>query len=174
MDPPPRPHRPRPRRGAAPGPRADVGRRRRATAPLHPRARPRRARLKRLAFLLVLALAGCGQSDDRDTVRAVTERFYNAYGAEQGDVACSTIASETRKQLESEESEPCPEAIGSIDLSGGAISKVAVQMTNAKVDLASGESVFLSREQPGWRITALGCRSAGRPTDLPFDCELEA
>ena len=119
-------------------------------------------------------LAGCGQSDDRATVRAVTERFYNAYDAEQGAVACGTIASETRKQLESEESEPCPEAIGSLELSGGAITKVSVQMTNAKVDLAGGETVFLSQEQPGWRITALGCRSAGRPTALPYDCELEA
>jgi hypothetical protein len=126
------------------------------------------------AILLVLALAGCGQSDDRAAVRAVTERFYNAYEAEQGDVACATIASETSQQLESDKSEPCPEAITSVDLAGGAITKVVVQMTNAKVDLATGESVFLSQEQPGWRITALGCRSAGSPTDTPFDCELEA
>jgi hypothetical protein len=125
------------------------------------------------ALLLVLALAGCGQSDDRAAVRAVTERFYNAYDAKQGAVACSTIASETRKQLESEESEPCPDAVGSLEVSGGPILKVAVEMTNAKVDLASGESVFLSEEQPGWRITALGCRPTKTPTDTPFDCELE-
>jgi hypothetical protein len=126
------------------------------------------------AILLALALAGCGQSDDRTTVRAVTERFYNAYEAKQGDVACATIASETRKQLERDESEPCPEAIGTIELSGGAITNVAVQMTNAKVDLVGGESVFLSQEQPGWRITALGCRATETPTDTPLDCELEA
>jgi hypothetical protein len=125
------------------------------------------------ALLLVLALAGCGQSDDRAAVRAVTERFYNAYDAKQGAVACSTIASETRKQLESEESEPCPDAVGSLEVSGGPILKVAVVMTNAKVDLAGGESVFLSEEQPGWRITALGCRPTKTPTDTPFDCELE-
>jgi hypothetical protein len=125
------------------------------------------------ALLLVLALAGCGQSDDRAAVRAVTERFYNAYDAKQGAVACSTIASETRKQLESEESEPCPDAVGSLEVSGGPILKVAVVMTNAKVDLAGGESVFLSEEQPGWRITALGCRPTKTRTDTPFDCELE-
>jgi hypothetical protein len=126
------------------------------------------------ALLVALALAGCGQSDDRATVRQVTERFYSAYEADRGDVACATIASETRKQLESEESEPCPEAIGSVELSGGAVTKVAVQMTNAKVDLAGGESLFLSQEQPGWRITALGCRVTETPTDTPLDCELDA
>ena len=125
------------------------------------------------ALLVVLALAGCGQSDDRATVRTVTDRFFNAYEADQGAVACSTIASETRKQLESQESRPCPEAVGSVELSGGAITKVNVQMTSAKVDLASGESVFLSQEQPGWRITAIGCRPTTTPTDTPFDCELE-
>jgi hypothetical protein len=125
-------------------------------------------------LLLVLALAGCGQSDDRATVRAVTERFFNAYEANQGAVACATMATETRKQLESEESRPCPEAIGSIELSGGAISHVSVQLTSAKVDLADGESLFLSQEQPGWRITALGCRPTESPTDTPLDCELEA
>ena len=125
------------------------------------------------ALLLVLALTGCGQSDDRTTVRTVTDRFFSAYEAEQGAVACATIASETRKQLESQESRPCPEAVGSVELSGGAITDVDVQMTSAKVDLASGESVFLSQERPGWRITAIGCRPATTPTDTPFDCELE-
>jgi hypothetical protein len=124
-------------------------------------------------LLLAVALAGCGQSDDRTAVRAVTERFFDAYQAKQGAVACSTVASETRKQLESEESRPCPEAVGSVPLSGGAITKVAVEMTSAKVDLASGESVFLSEERPGWRITAIGCRPTKTPTDTPFDCELE-
>lgn len=48
-----------------------------------------------------------------------------------------------------------------------------MQLTSAKVDLASGESVFLSEQQPGWRITALGCRPTKTPADTPFDCELQ-
>ena len=123
--------------------------------------------------MLVLALAGCGQPDDRASVRDVTERFYAAYAADRGAAACGTIASETRKQLERDERAPCAKAIGLLRLGGGAIGEVAVQMTNAKVDLASGESVFLSEERPGWRITALGCRASASPTSIPFDCELE-
>jgi hypothetical protein len=129
-----------------------------------------------VASLVVAALgaAGCGQSDDRATVRAATQRFLSAYKADEGETACAALSQDTRKELEREESQPCPEAISGVKIDGGAITKVHVQLTSAKVDLATGESVFLSQQQAGWRITALGCRSAGSPTTTPFDCELEA
>ena len=126
------------------------------------------------AALALLTLAGCGQSDDRATVRATTERFYNAYEADQGGVACAALSQDTRKALESQETKPCPEAIGSVDLDGGAIDTIEVSVTNAKVDLVSGESLFFSEQAAGWRITALGCRVTKTPTDTPLDCELEA
>ena len=125
-------------------------------------------------MLAVLALAGCGQSADRATVRSTTERFLRAYDAKQGEVACAVLSSDTRKALESEESKPCPEAITSIDVSGGPVLGVKVTITNAKVDLAGGESFFLSEQKSGWRISALGCRASTTPTETPFDCELEA
>jgi hypothetical protein len=126
------------------------------------------------AMLALLVLAGCGQSDDRATVRSTTERFLAAVDAKQGAVACGVLASDTRKALESEESKPCPQAIGSVDVSGGPVRHVKVAITSAKVDLAGGESFFLSEEKPGWRISALGCRASTTPTRTPFDCELEA
>ena len=121
-----------------------------------------------------LLTAGCGQADDRDTVRTTTERFLAAYDADDGAAACVTLSRDTRIELEREESSPCPEAIGSVELDGGAVTTVDVELTNAKVDLASGESVFFSRQRAGWRITALGCRPGERPTEIPFECELEA
>jgi hypothetical protein len=126
------------------------------------------------AALALLMLAGCGQSKDRATVRSTTERFLAAVEAKQGAVACGVLASDTRKALESEDGKPCPRAIGSVSVSGGSVSHVQVAMTSAKVDLASGESFFLSEEQSGWRISALGCRPTTTPTRTPFDCELEA
>jgi hypothetical protein len=126
------------------------------------------------AMLALLALAGCGQSDDRAGVRSTTERFLAAVGAKQGAAACGVLASDTRKALESEESKPCPQAIGSVDVSGGAVLRVKVAITSAKVDLAGGESFFLSEEKSGWRIAALGCRPTTTPTRTPFDCTLEA
>jgi hypothetical protein len=124
--------------------------------------------------LAILVLAGCGQSGDRAAVRRVTERFLAAYDAKQGSVACGVLSSDTRKSLESEDSKPCPQAIEAVSVSGGAVLKVQVAVTSAKVDLASGESFFLSDERSGWRIAALACRPTNMPTATPFDCELEA
>jgi uncharacterized lipoprotein NlpE involved in copper resistance len=126
------------------------------------------------AVLAVLVLAGCGQSDDRATVRSVTERFLAAYDAKQGTAACALLASDTRKQLESDQGKPCPGSVGSLQVSGGPVLHVTVALTSAKVDLASGETFFLSEEASGWRISALGCRSTTTPAQTPFDCELQA
>ena len=136
-------------------------------------ARPR-VRVCLAAPLLAVALAGCAQSDDRATVQATTERFLRAYGSDQATIACAALSSDTREALESQEGRPCPQAIGSVELGGGPVVQVDVTVTSAKVDLAGGESVFLSEQASGWRISALGCRSAGAPTDMPFDCELQA
>jgi hypothetical protein len=124
--------------------------------------------------LLAVGVTGCGQSDDRDAVRATTQQFLAAYAADRNEAACQTLSSDTVKELESEEGAPCPDAIGKVELDGGNVVDVAVDVTNAKVDLATGESVFLSEQADGWKITALGCRSAGKPADEPFDCELTA
>src|SRR5215210_1258820 len=136
-------------------------------------------RLRRPPALVLLAAtavaaAGCGQSDDRATVRATAERFFTAYDADDGEAACTALSEDTRTELESQESRPCPDAIGEVELQGGAVEHVYVTVTNAKVDLAGGESVFLSEEAAGWRISAVGCRPQGAPASNPFDCELEA
>ena len=135
-------------------------------------------RLVRLAPALLaaaaVAAAGCGQSDDRATVRATVDRFLTAYTADEGAQACAALSTDTRKELESQESRPCPEAIAAVELDGGAVTRVRIAVTNAKVDLATGESLFLSEQASGWRISALGCRPQGAPARQPFDCELEA
>jgi hypothetical protein len=122
----------------------------------------------------VLGAAGCGQADDRDTVRATTQRFLTAYSAHEGATACGALSQDARKELESQERRRCPAAIGELQLEPGAVTKVHVTLTNAKVDLASGESVFLSEQAAGWRISALGCKPQGTPTAEPLECELSA
>ena len=107
-------------------------------------------------------------------MRTTTQRFLTAYGADEGATACGTLSEDTRKELESQEQRPCPEAIGELQLEPGAVTRVHVTVTNAKVDLASGESVFLSEQAAGWRISAVGCKPQGTPTAEPFDCELQA
>jgi len=136
----------------------------------------RRRRPLTLALLAATAVAaaGCGQSDDRATVQAAAERFFTAYDADDGETACAALSEDTREELESQEQRPCAEAIGEVELEGGAVEHVYVTVTNAKVDLAGGQSVFLSEQADGWRISAVGCRPQGEATSNPFDCELQA
>ena len=76
--------------------------------------------------------------------------------------------------LESEKSKPCADAVDSLQVPRSPVRHVTVALTSAKVDLANGESFFLSEEAVGWRISALGCRPSRSPTDTPFDCVLQA
>ncbi|WP_205695853.1 hypothetical protein [Conexibacter sp. SYSU D00693] len=122
-----------------------------------------------------VALAGCGTSDDRDQARATVERFYDAVRHKDGEAACRQLSAPAQDQVEGQSGRRCNEAITALDLEGEAVVGAEVWVTNAKVDLRSGESAFLGREAVGWRITALGCKPEGdKPADRPFDCEVEA
>jgi hypothetical protein len=116
--------------------------------------------MRALAVALVLAAmaGGCGRDGDRDDVQAVTDRFYAALEAGDGETACAQLSTDTRTEVE-----------------GGDLTRVQVYVTNAKADLASGESAFLSYTEDGWRLSAVGCQPVGgKPADRPYDCELEA
>jgi hypothetical protein len=126
-------------------------------------------------LLAVIATAGCDRAGDRDAVRSVTEHFLAAVEAGDGEGACGDLSTDTRKALESREQTDCRDAVGELQLEPGVTDRVQVYVTNAKVDLASGQSMFLSRTQEGWRLSAVGCEpEAGQPAERPFDCELEA
>ncbi|HEX2087375.1 MAG TPA: hypothetical protein VHF89_16955 [Solirubrobacteraceae bacterium] len=130
--------------------------------------------------LLLLALAaplaaGCGTSDDRDEARAAVERFYAAVRDDDAEAACEQLGDPTLAQLESQSGRPCESVITRLEYDGGAVARTQVFITNAKVDLRSGESAFLSREDDGWKLSAIGCRAEkGKPADRPFECEVES
>lgn len=126
-------------------------------------------------LLLCLASAGCGRSDDRTAATTVTTRFLAALDSGDGATACAQLSADTRGKLESDEKKPCREAIGGLGLQTGAVSAVELFLTNAKADLANGDSAFLSLTAQGWRLSAVGCKpSGGPPSDEPMDCDLEA
>ena len=129
----------------------------------------------RLALLSLVLLAGCGTSDDRDQARGVVERFYDAVRQDRAEDACAQLSAATVKELESQTEQSCEGVITRLEYDGGAIESVEVYVTNAKVDLRSGESTFLSREPAGWKITGVACKAVeGKPADRPLDCEVEA
>ena len=124
---------------------------------------------------LALCASACGRAADRDQVRAVADRFLGALEAHDGATACAQLSPDARKQLEDTEQQPCREAVGGMGLQGAAVTRVQVYITNAKADLADGDSLFFSQGRQGWRLSAVGCRpQGGKPADRPYDCALEA
>ena len=124
---------------------------------------------------LLALLAGCGTSDDRDQARAVVERFYEAVRAGDGAAACAQLGASLLEQVESQTEQSCRGVITRLEYEGGEIVGTEVYITNAKVDLRSGESAFLSREPDGWKLSAIGCKAEkGKPADRPFECEVDS
>ena len=136
----------------------------------------RRARVLSGAILVAsLASTGCAAAPERDAVAEVVAAYYDAVGDGRGGRACALLSQATIEALENQESRPCREAITGLDQRGGRIVAVHAFITSAKVDLASGESVFLDREPGGWRLSALACRvEDGQPRDRPLECDVEA
>jgi hypothetical protein len=121
------------------------------------------------------AMAGCGQSANRDAVRTVTDRFYAALDRQDGSAACAQLSADTVKQVEQDEKASCPTAIAAVGLEPSPVTRVEVFITNAKVDLANGASAFLEQTASGWKISAAGCRATeGNPQDHPLGCAVES
>jgi hypothetical protein len=126
-------------------------------------------RLIALAGLLV-ALGGCGVADDRAQAGDVTARFFADLRTGDAAAACGLLSSALRQQVEKQG--PCPHELASLKLSGRGPARVDVFLTQAKVDVRGGETVFLGRDREGWRLDAVGCKP--QKPDEPFDCEEES
>ena len=111
-------------------------------------------------------LAGCASLEEADAGQVALE-FEDA-GAEPAR-RCALLAPTTRETLESDESAPCTDAITQLPLPGGVVRSVEVWGGQAQVRL-SGDTVFLTETDAGWRVTAAGCEPRG---EAPYDCEVE-
>jgi hypothetical protein len=110
-----------------------------------------------------LALAGCGTGGDKRAVRSVTERFYAAVHAHDGQAACALLGTEPPG---------CPSQMLKLKLRGRRVAAVSVYATAAQARLDGGDVVFLGFTRDGWRIDAVGCRPA--PSGGPMNCEQES
>jgi hypothetical protein len=125
-----------------------------------------------LTIGIAASLLGCGATDP-DAAGDTAQRFYGAAHAKDGAKACEQLGEDTRAQLEQDEGGPCAEAVLELRLSGERATGVSAYMTEAKVDLDGGDSVFLEQTADGWRVTAAGCRPVP-DQEAPYECEVES
>jgi hypothetical protein len=122
----------------------------------------------------VLGAGGCAPAGDEAAVRTATNRFFAALASGDGRGACAELSADTRSKLESQEGRSCRQAIGDVGLQAAAVTRVHVYIVDAMVELADGDAVFLGHEPDGWRLSAVGCSSAGKRADRPYDCDVES
>jgi hypothetical protein len=140
-----------------------------AGARLRPVSAGRSSLLLPALIVALLGLSGCGTTTDRTQVRAVTERFFSALDAHRGAEACRQLSPALRATVEQEHAmAPCPAAVVKTIARGSGVAAVFVYATSARVDLATGEGVFLGVMRRGWQIDAFGCRPRASG---PYDCE---
>ena len=118
-----------------------------------------------LAASAAVLMGGCAGLQQPEVER-VAAAFTQSGAADR----CALLAAATVAALEHDESAPCPDALGQLDLPGGQVVSSAVWGDNAQVRM-TGDTVFLTRTDAGWKVAAAGCTPRG---DAPYLCRLEA
>jgi hypothetical protein len=125
----------------------------------------------RLSLALAVAgatLAGCA-SAQQDAASETATAFLTAAAKGDGAGACALLVPDAAGGLETGDTE-CAQEIVKLGLAGGRAGAAEVWGGNARVQVGA-DTVFLTRWDAGWRVTAAGCEAQpGRPAD----CDVEA
>ncbi|MCW2534432.1 MAG: exported protein of unknown function [Modestobacter sp.] len=124
----------------------------------------RAALLLTLAAGLVATVAGCSSADEPE-VRDIASSF--ASSGPQG--RCDLLAPATLTSLV-QGGESCPEAVQHLPVGSGEVVSVEVWGVDAQVHLTD-DTLFLTRDDTGWRVSAAACAPAGKGSYL---CQVEA
>ena len=118
------------------------------------------------AGLLAALLTGCASAGEPDVAKVAT-----AFEDPSGDAQarCDLLAPATLATFESDSSASCADALGDVPLPGGEVGSVEIWGGDAQVRLGS-DTLFLTRTDTGWKVTAAGCESRG---EAPYDCEVD-
>jgi hypothetical protein len=128
-----------------------------------------RARLMRGSAALGLAalvLTGCASAQEPEVTRVATA-FENPSG--NPEARCDLLAPATLKAFEKDQASSCSDAVAQLSMDGGTVTKVEIWGGDAQVRM-SGDTVFLTETDAGWRVTAANCTSQG---EAPYECEVE-
>jgi hypothetical protein len=126
---------------------------------------PFRAGLVAGTAVAAMAVGGCANLQQPE-VEQVAATFTRSDPADR----CALLAPATVAALEHDESAPCADALEALDLPGGQVMSSAVWGDAAQVRL-TGDTLFLTRTDMGWKVAAAGCVPQG---EAPYLCRLEA
>lgn len=122
-----------------------------------------------IVAMTAVAVTSCGSAETPE-VTHVARQFADAVAAHRGAAACSYLAPSTKSALVQSEGKPCSAALLKEHLpQAGAIRSATAYGTMAQVKLAR-DTLFLSRFNQGWRVTAAGCSPQ---KDRPYNCTLQ-
>jgi hypothetical protein len=117
-----------------------------------------------------VAAGGCG-SQTVDSVSSRADHFYAAIKAEDAASACDDLAPEAREALEQQEGMACDEAILDQNLPD-AVQHGTPTVYGSMAQVAyHDETVFLSRYDGRWLVTAVGCPPVS--DDRPHECTIK-
>jgi hypothetical protein len=119
-----------------------------------------------VAAAVAVLLSGCGNLN-ADEVESAARAFA---GAQDPAARCELLAPATLTALVEEESSPCEEAIGTVEIGSGDVLSVEVWGEEAQATLAD-DTLFLTRTSSGWRVMAAACTPQG--AEQPYECQLE-
>ena len=120
-----------------------------------------------VAAAAALLSSGCGNLST-DEVERVATTFARA--GHDPSARCDLLAPGTLASLVEEESSACEDAITTLPLGSGALTRVEVWGEEAQAKLAD-DTLFLTRTSDGWRIMAAACTPQGE--QQPYECQLE-
>jgi hypothetical protein len=132
--------------------------------------RYRRVAPSRVGLVVAVAVITTAMGACADLQQPEVEQVAAAFTRSGADDRCALLAPATVAALEHDESAPCPAALGQVDLPGGQVVSSAVWGDNAQVRL-TGDTLFLTRTEAGWKVAAAGCTPQG---EAPYLCRLEA
>lgn len=120
------------------------------------------------AVAVALLATACGSPADSSAEQEASG-LRTALANRDGEAACALLAASTRRELERSSGKACATAVleESLPVGHGA-AQVRVFGTMAQVRY-DGDTMFLSRYDVGWRVTAAGCTPT--PAGI-YDCVL--
>jgi hypothetical protein len=123
------------------------------------------------AAVALLLVTGCSPREaDERSAADVAVAFHAAFAASDGRAACSVLTVSAAHEVEKSSSSACAEGVLEEELTDpGPALRTEVFGDEAWVRFG-GETVFLTHDSSGWRVSAAGCQPSPRE---PYDCMID-